>query len=165
MSEPTHNRRASDQPVLKRLWIYFLRARQDLWLLAITGLVLYALWQNTNTVDDIDRNRLEATRIRCERSNENTIAINQVATAIQKVIVASAVLPGDRPEPPGSDPSAWVRIEPGPLSESLARTLPELPEPTLRLRAAQDTAQTIEDVKASPDDCQAEVTAARRSTR
>jgi uncharacterized protein HemX len=71
--------RAADQPWHRKLWIYLKRARRDIWMILITGLVLFALVQQQHS-------RWNATVDACEETNrrhDNTIT--QLNTQVEKL--------------------------------------------------------------------------------
>jgi hypothetical protein len=139
----------------ERFWLWFGfghgRGYRDIWLLVIT----FFVWQSFGTLKD---NRIDATRVACTKSNEQTAALNGLATALQVLVLSGAALPGDRPSPSTStDPSKWTTLKPGPLSMQLERQYPDLPTAQERLERAKANAGTLESKKVTPRNCQYDV--------
>lgn len=151
----------------ERVWLWFGRGGgyRDLWMVVITGLVLFAVKANSDRVDDnkaalgaIQANRVDQTRSACAKTNEVIDSVNGLASALERLVISGAALPGDQPSP-GSDPVKWKTLKPGPLSLQLEHQFPTLPTAQKRLDQAQANATKIEDAKAAGRDCEAEVRA------
>ena len=133
------------------------RGYRDVWLIIITGLCLYAVILNGDRVDDINKTRADNLALSCKKSNENSAGINGLSTALQKIIVGGALLPGDVPSPKSDNPLDWKTIEEGPLSGQIQTLAEDFPDATARLESAKKDAQTLEDQEVAARDCDKEV--------
>jgi membrane carboxypeptidase/penicillin-binding protein PbpC len=137
------------------------RGYRDVWLFGITGLALVAILvgrnQNSARIDDINVTRAQNLSAACQKSNENTRAINNLVNGLQLIIITGAVLPGDEPVPAKATPREWKTIVPGPLSKQIESLAPDFPDPQQRLEQAQATADDLENLKGSTRNCAAEV--------
>lgn len=138
----------------QRVWLWLGRGGgyRDVWLLVVT----FFVWLSFQSLKE---NRVEATLGACTKSNEQTAALNELTTALQGLVLASAALPGDKPTPTSDpiDPTKWRTITAGPLSEQLTRQFPGIPTAQQRLDQARANADKLEARKVTPRDCGYEV--------
>lgn len=155
------NDRAGDESVWAFVWQH--KLYRDFWLICITFVLVLALKANSDQTNDIQANRIEATKASCQKYNELAGSNNESIAYIENLILSGAVLPGDEPSPADALPADWESIKAGPLSNQLSEQFPDFPTAQERLERAQTQASGLADTKVGPRDCAAEVEAVRNA--